>query len=76
MLLVYEHGISDSRAKKNSMIFILSTIAIIAYLIFWDIVLFKKLSTERKNEVAWISFVIGTGCVLAIIIIKIKEFYF
>jgi len=58
------------------MIFTLSAIAILLYLIFWDIVLFKKYPTEKQNETARMSFIIGTGCVLAVIIIKIIKLYF
>jgi len=58
------------------MITILATIAIITLLIFWNIVLFEKHPTETQNEIARISFVVGIGCVLAIVIVKIIEFYF
>jgi hypothetical protein len=58
------------------MIKILATIAIISLLVFFNGIIFSKNQSTAKKDIGRFAYFIGIGCVLAIIIIKIVEYFY
>ena len=58
------------------MIKIFATISFICLIVFFNIVIFSKHPSNLKKDIGRFSYIIGIGCILAIVIIKTVEYFY